>query len=440
MAENLDGVFAFLLLDTKNKKVFVGRDTYGVRPSFRLLTQDGFLAVCSEAKGLMDIVHECPYAKVEPFPPGYIESYDLADNGKVSLISRERFHKIGDPPKYLTPAPSTEGKDVLENIRNLFQTAVRKRMIGQRRIGCLLSGGLDSSLVASLVCKFVEEEGRGYPVQTFSIGLEGSPDIIAARKVAEHIGSEHHEFTFETEDFLGAVRKTIQSLESYDITTIRASVPMYLLSQKISKETDSIVIFSGEGADELAQGYIYFHKAPSAEEGDQESRRLLNDLYFFDVLRTDRTTAAHGLEVRVPFLDHQLGAYYLSIDPKLRQPTDGVEKSLIRRAFENTGLLPNEILWRPKEAFSDGVSSTKKSWFKILQEDVELKVTDEDLSNAPNVFKHNPPKTKEAYFYRQIFEELYPNQGEWIPYYWMPRWIDGASDPSARTLGHYKAT
>lgn len=439
MAENLDGVFTFMLLDTKNKKVFIGRDTYGVRPAFRLLTQDGFLAVCSEAKGLMDIVHECPLAKVEPFPPGHVESYDLADSGKVSLISRERYHRIGDPPKYLTPAPPTEGKDIHENIRNLFETAVKKRMIGERRIGCLLSGGLDSSLVASLVCKFVKEEGRGYPVQTFSIGLEGSPDIVAARKVAEHIGSEHHEFTFETEDFLRAVRPTIKSLESYDITTIRASVPMYLLSQKISKETDSIVIFSGEGADELAQGYIYFHKAPSAVEADKESRRLLNDLYFFDVLRTDRTTAAHGLEVRVPFLDHQFDAYFLSIDPKLRQPCDGVEKSLIRKSFENTGLLPNEILWRPKEAFSDGVSSTKKSWFKILQEDVELKVTDEDLANASEVFKHNPPSTKEAYFYRKIFDELYPNQGDWIPYYWMPKWIDGASDPSARTLGHYKA-
>ncbi|PIO29566.1 hypothetical protein AB205_0193810 [Aquarana catesbeiana] len=220
----------------------------------------------------------------------------------------------------------------------------------------------------------MKERNLPYSLQTFAIGMEDSPDLKAARKVANHIGSEHHEVMFDAEEGIQAVDEVIFSLETYDITTVRASVGMYLVSKYIRKKTDSVVIFSGEGSDELTQGYIYFHKAPSSEEAAEDSERLLRELYMFDVLRADRTTAAHGLELRVPFLDHRFTAYYLSLPPELRIPKNGVEKYLLREAFESSDLIPKDILWRPKEAFSDGLTSIKKSWFNILQDHIEHQV------------------------------------------------------------------
>ncbi|KAF2983481.1 hypothetical protein EK904_005673 [Melospiza melodia maxima] len=382
-ASMLDGVFAFILLDTANRKVFLARDTYGVRPLFKVLTDDGFLGVCSEAKG-----------------------FDI--------------------------------DTVKSNIRILFENAVRKRLMAHRRIGCLLSGGLDSSLVAAVLLKLMKEININYPLQTFAIGMENSPDLLAARKVAAHIGSEHHEVILNTEEGIQAIEEVIFSLETYDITTIRASIGMYLVSKYIRKKTDSVVIFSGEGSDELTQGYIYFHKAPSPEEGAEESERLLKELYLFDVLRADRTTAAHGLELRVPFLDHRFTSYYLSLPAELRIPKNGIEKYLLRLSFEDSNLLPKEILWRPKEAFSDGIASVKKSWFSILQDYIDQQVDDLLLEKAAEKYPFNPPKTKESYYYRQIFEKHYPGRSSWLPHYWMPRWVK-ATDPSARTLKHYKS-
>ncbi|XP_072027527.1 asparagine synthetase [glutamine-hydrolyzing]-like [Amphiura filiformis] len=440
-AAMLDGVFAFCLLDTDARKVFIGRDTYGVRPAFRLLKDDGFLAVCSEAKGLMGLAHgnEDHEVEIEPFPPGYYEEYDVAMSGKVTLAEQRQFHSFEQVPKWSNIVDNVhpEGEDVYANIRLLLTEAVKKRLMTHRHIGCMLSGGLDSSLIAGLVVKLARDAGVKYPIQTFAIGMEGSPDVIAARKVAKHIGSEHHEVSFSAEEGIAAVEEVIRYLESYDITTIRASVGMYLISRYISKETDSVVIFSGEGADEVAQGYIYFHKAPTPEDGDDESRRLLKDLYMYDVLRADRTTSAHGLELRVPFLDHYFTSYYLSIPAEMRSPKEGSEKYLIRKAFDKTGLIPSEILWRPKEAFSDGVSSVKKSWYESLQEFIEQQVTDSMMEDAPKQFPLNTPQIKEAYYYRQVFERLYPAQAKWIPYYWMPKWSK-TNDPSARTLKHYK--
>lgn len=204
--------------------------------------------------------------------------------------------------------------------------------------------------------------------------MDGSTDVEAARLMAKHLDTEHHEVKFTPEEGIAALQEVIYSLESFDITTIRASVGMYLISKYVKEKTDTTVIFSGEGSDELCQGYIYFHKAPSPKEGHDESYRLLKDLHFYDVCRSDRTTAAHGLEVRVPFLDKYFTSYYLSLPPERRQPQNGVEKHLLRSAFSKTGLLPDKILWRPKEAFSDGVSSREKSWFSLLQEHVENKV------------------------------------------------------------------
>ncbi|ELW49151.1 Asparagine synthetase [glutamine-hydrolyzing] [Tupaia chinensis] len=379
----LDGVFAFILLDTANKKVFLGRDTYGVRPLFKAMTEDGFLAVCSEAKGF-------------------------------------------------------ELETVKSNLRILFDNAIKKRLMTDRRIGCLLSGGLDSSLVAATLLKQLKEAQVQYPLQTFAIGMEDSPDLLAARKVANHIGSEHHEVLFNSEEGIQVLDEVIFSLETYDITTVRASVGMYLISKYIRKNTDSVVIFSGEGSDELTQGYIYFHKAPSPDKAEEESERLLKELYLFDVLRADRTTAAHGLELRVPFLDHRFSSYYLSLPPEMRVPKNGIEKHLLRETFEDSNLIPKEILWRPKEAFSDGITSVKNSWFKILQEYVEHQVDDAMMAAAAQKFPFNTPKTKEGYYYRQIFERHYPGRADWLTHYWMPKWIN-ATDPSARTLTHYKS-
>ncbi|XP_059411321.1 asparagine synthetase [glutamine-hydrolyzing]-like [Carassius carassius] len=444
MASMLDGVFAFILLDTANRKVFLGRDTYGVRPLFRLLTDDGFLAVSSEAKGLLDVKTSMSTPpKITAFLPGHFEVFDLKLTGKVQSVQMDRFHCCTEEPKHAAYntleglGKGFELETVKSNIRILFEDAVKKRLMAHRRIGCLLSGGLDSSLVAATLVKLANEEHLPYPIQTFSIGAEDSPDVAAARKVAAHIGSEHHEVNFTPEEGIRALEEVIVHLESYDITTVRASVGMYLISKYIREKTDSVVIFSGEGSDELTQGYIYFHKAPSPKAAAEDSVRLLEDLYLFDVLRADRTTAAHGLELRVPFLDHRFTAYFLSLPEEMRVPKDGVEKHLLRESFKGLDLIPDEILWRRKEAFSDGMTSMKKSWYASLQEHIETEVNDSQLENAKTRFPFNPPTTKEGYFIRQIFEKHYPGRCEWIPYYWMPRWIK-ATDPSARTLSIYK--
>ncbi|KAM4792248.1 asparagine synthetase [glutamine-hydrolyzing] isoform 1-T2 [Cyanocitta cristata] len=444
-ASMLDGVFAFILLDTANRKVFLARDTYGVRPLFKVLTDDGFLGVCSEAKGLINLKHSTSLcSKVEPFLPGHYEVLDLKPSGKVASVELVKFHSCKDEPLHVacdTVEALPSGFDletVKSNIRILFENAVRKRLMAHRRIGCLLSGGLDSSLVAAVLLKLMKEINVNYPLQTFAIGMENSPDLLAARKVAAHIGSEHHEVILSTEEGIQAIEEVIFSLETYDITTIRASIGMYLVSKYIRKKTDSVVIFSGEGSDELTQGYIYFHKAPSPEEAAEESERLLKELYLFDVLRADRTTAAHGLELRVPFLDHRFTSYYLSLPAELRIPKNGIEKYLLRLSFEDSNLLPKEILWRPKEAFSDGIASVKKSWFSILQDYIDQQVDDLLLEKAAEKYPFNPPKTKESYYYRQIFEKHYCGRSSWLPHYWMPRWVK-ATDPSARTLKHYKS-
>ncbi|XP_003969193.2 asparagine synthetase [glutamine-hydrolyzing] [Takifugu rubripes] len=443
MASLLDGVFAFILLDTANKRVCVGRDTFGVRPLFRCLTDDGFLGVCSEAKGLTKLSSLEASASVAPFPPGHVEVFDLKPDGKVESIQMEAFHLCTQEPAHAAydsvPAlPSGfDEETVKSNIRILFENAVRKRLMAQRRIACLLSGGLDSSLVSATLMKLAKEEKLQYPLQTFSIGSEDSPDLLAARKVAAHIGSEHHEMNFSIQEGIQAVKDVIYHLETYDITTIRASVPMFLISKYIREKSDSVVIFSGEGSDELTQGYIYFHKAPDPAAAAAESVRLMEELYMFDVLRSDRTTAAHGLELRVPFLDHRFTAYYLSLPEAMRVPKNGVEKFLLRDSFSGLNLLPDGILWRRKEAFSDGLTSLKKSWYTWLQEHVESLVSDDQLEKARHTYPHNPPPTKEAYYFRQIFEEFFPNQAKWLPHYWMPKWLK-ATDPSARTLPFYE--
>ena len=439
-AQLLDGVFAFIIVDTENSQVHLGRDTFGVRPMFVLQPKTGELGVCSEAKGLVGLVENNGImSELTAYPPGNYSSFDLdKSTGKVKLIEQGAFTDV-DVPQAFDISVSFE-EDVKHNIRELLTDAVRKRLMAERRIGCLLSGGLDSSLVAALVVKLSREQGISYPIQTFSTGMPGSTDLAAARKVAEMLGTEHHEVLFTPEEGCQAVKDVVYSLESYDITTVRASVGMYIISKYIRDNTDTVVIFSGEGADELCQGYIYFHKAPTPAEAHEESKRLLRDLYYYDNLRADRTTAAHGLELRVPFLDKSFTSYFLSLPAEMRQPQKGVEKHLIRSSFDGhlKNLLPDEILWRAKEAFSDGVSSLKKPWYVILQEFAATKVTDEELDQATKTYPFNTPPTKEALFYRKIFEKNFSGQSQLIPYFWMPKFIAGATDPSARTLNHYQ--
>lgn len=443
VARSLDGVFAFCLMDVQNNKILIARDPYGVRPLFRLRSENGELAISSESKGLMGVAKRMTSDYIlEPFPPGHYEEYEILKDGRVKLLKNVCYHKPGDKPDFQVYTPWNElvTNDVHENIRKLLSAAVKKRLMADRRIGCLLSGGLDSSLIAALLVKHAKEVNLPYKIQSFSIGMGDSPDIIAARQVADYIGTEHHEIIFTEADVTDVLDKVIYQLETFDITTIRASIGMYLISKYIKQNTETTVIFSGEGADEVAQGYIYFREAPNAMEGHNESLRLLKDIYLYDGLRADRTTSAFSLELRVPFLDLQFTHYYLSVDPNLRQPQDKVEKHLLRSAFDGTGLLPANILWRHKEAFSDGVASIKKSLFQIIQEAVESWVTDEELEKAPITYPHCTPKTKEALYYRRNFESHYGGQAEsFTPYYWMPRWVKGVTDPSARFIAHYAA-
>nr|XP_023029246.1 asparagine synthetase [glutamine-hydrolyzing] isoform X1 [Leptinotarsa decemlineata]XP_023029247.1 asparagine synthetase [glutamine-hydrolyzing] isoform X1 [Leptinotarsa decemlineata]XP_023029248.1 asparagine synthetase [glutamine-hydrolyzing] isoform X1 [Leptinotarsa decemlineata] len=442
--QNLDGVFAFCIVDYPRNKVFLGRDPYGVRPLFKLKSESGILGVSSEAKGLVELQKELngESYKLEPFPPGTYEEYDLLESGKVKLVKTVKYHSPGDKPLFKPFLPYTDLSPIndKENINNLLRLAVKKRLMADRRIGCLLSGGLDSSLIASLLAKEAKEAKLPYKIQSFSIGMADSPDLVAARLVAKHIGTDHHEIIFGEEDVARVLDDVIYTLETPDITTIRASIPMYLISKYILENTNTTVLLSGEGADEVAQGYIYFRDAPDADSAHDESVRLLNEIYMFDGLRADRTTASQSLELRVPFLDIQFTNYYLNLARELKQPVKSVEKHLLRSAFDGTDVLPHEILWRPKEAFSDGVASTKKSLFVILQEIIDKRMPEPfDRDLTAKKYPHCTPTSKEALYYREVFEKSYPGLAEnFLPYYWMPRWVKDVTDPSARFIKHYE--
>ncbi|XP_066141611.1 asparagine synthetase [glutamine-hydrolyzing] [Euwallacea fornicatus] len=443
--KSLDGVFAFCIVDIPKRKLFLGRDPYGVRPLFRIVSENGVLGICSEAKGLTAIAANLNgyKKKLKPFPPGTFEEYDISDKGTVKLVRSEKYFNPGDRPSFKTFVPWEDiaSRSFEENIKSLLTMAVKKRLMADRRIGCLLSGGLDSSLIAALLLQEAKKLDLPYKIQSFAIGMESSPDLEKARQVATYLGTEHHEVIFSEEDVAKVLDTVIYTLETPDITTIRASIAMYLLSKYILDNTDTTVIFSGEGADEIAQGYIYFRDAPSPKAAHEDSLRLLREIYLFDGLRADRTTAAHSLELRVPFLDLQFSHYFLSMDPKLRQPKDGVEKFLLRSAFEGTNLLPADILWRHKEAFSDGVASKKKSLFVILQEIAEKRLPGAfDKVAVSQKYPHCTPTTKEALYYREVFEKSYAGLADtFLPFYWMPRWTEGITDPSARFIKHYAA-
>ncbi len=285
---------------------------------------------------------------------------------------------------------------------------------------------------------------RGQRLRTFTIGFEGAPDVLHARTVAAHIGSEHHEFIVTEEEAIAALRPTARAAESFDITTIRASTWQWMLGKKIAETTDVRVLLTGEGSDEVASGYLYFHAAPSPDAMHAENVRLVRDLHRFDGLRADRAMACHGLEVRIPMLDPAFVGAYLAVDPALRMPRvgpnggPGVEKHLLREAFAGTGVLPESVRTRTKSAFSDGTSLTDRSWVSMIAEHVATLPDAETALIEPPT--HAAPPTAEARLYRRWFQDDFGERfAHVIPYLWMPRWVDGATDPSARTLEIYKA-
>lgn len=306
-------------------------------------------------------------------------------------------------------------------------------MMTERPVAALLSGGLDSSLIAALVQRSLKAAGAA-PLKTFSIGFAGSEDLRCARMVADYIGSNHTEIVMTPEEFWAAVPEVIRDIESFDITTVRASVGNWLVSREIARSTDCKVVFNGDGSDEVLGGYKYFYRAPSNEAFEAETGRLLQDIHYFDVLRSDRSISSHGLEARTPFLDKQFVATAKAISTRLRRPDENhIEKSVLRIAMGAEELLPYEVLWRKKEAFSDGVSGPK-SWYEICQEKGLEEVGETWHALAP-VFTHLTPKTAEAYYYRLLFSRYYGKaERAAVPYHWMPRWVPGATDPSARTI------
>lgn len=452
----LDGVFAFILYDKQKELLYVARDPYGVRPLYMLNSNSNVnymipISFASELKVLSDlfnIIKKNIYIKknkdennndfrekITQFKPGHYMTFKKYNNIFNVFTQYTKYNTQCFSSDIMNPSPKDLNSIYFELCDKLIY-AVKKRVIGttDRPIACLLSGGLDSSLIAALVSKF-------YPgkLETYSIGMKGSEDIKYAELVAEHIESNHTSIIVSEEDFLNAIPEVIKSIESYDTTSVRASVGNYLIGKYIAKHSLAKVIFNGDGSDELAGGYLYFHAAPNNIEFDRECKRLLTDIHAFDVLRSDKCISSHGLEPRTPFLDRGWIDYYLSIPIDIRKPKSGqMEKSLIRSAFSafEPGLLPQSVLWRRKEAFSDGVSSQNKSWYQIIGEYIETLNIKEIVKENNNYNNINIPKTKEQMYYRAIYDEAYPDTADLVPYFWMPRFIESA-DPSARTLKIY---
>lgn len=420
MLKNLYGVFGFILLDKTVNKVYIGRDTYGVRPLYRTYSEEkGTMAVCSEAKGIIGVKLG---AKIEPVKPGSYEEYDLIYDEnlkrKVCKFNKSyKYHNIGELPKYKMEIQLTD--DVYENIRNSFRNAVSKRIFGERKIGCLLSGGLGSSLVCGILVEELNKSDENYPLLTFSIGMGiESRDVVAARTVSKFLKTEHHEVIINKDDAINSISEVIRITETYDKTTIRDSIVMYLLSKYIKEKTDVRCIMSGDGNDEVLQGYKAFYSAPSPAAAHKESMRLCNDLHLYDLVRADHTTAANGLELRTPFLDHFFSAYYLSLPADKRSPSSTrLEKHLMRKAFNGKNVIPQEIVWNPKQDIVDGIA-TDLHLPSVLKKYAAEKVTDAELENAAELFPHSTPTSKESYYYRKIFTEFYPDCDNLVPYKW----------------------
>ncbi len=440
IASLLDGVFAFQIFDERYNMLSIGRDPIGVR-SLYYGYNDTSICFASEMKAIDKIAMH-----VQFFPPGSVISFDIDD---VHHYFKKNFNKRVQQYYYCNyeyksmPVDQKKYYDYCKlNIESLLTKAVDKRIMSDRPIGCLLSGGLDSSLIAALLAKKMKLQNKN--LHTFSIGFKGATDLHYAKMVADHIGSIHHEVIVTEKEMLCALDKVIYKIESWDTTTIRASTPMILLCEYIKQNTNITVIYSGEGSDEASGSYMYFHNAPDEKAFHKETCRLVNDLQYYDVLRSDKSISSAGLEVRVPFLDKDFLEFYMSIHPSLKMGnTDKkhkIEKYLLRDTFNDGKLLPSKVLWRVKEAFSDGCSPKEKSWYTIIQEFVKNSMNNNEKNNINEQnYTHQPPQFQEALYYRTIFEKYFPNRDTIIPYYWVPKWSGDVVEPSARVLEVYNA-
>ncbi|HBA60109.1 MAG TPA: asparagine synthase B [Elusimicrobia bacterium] len=394
--KKMNGIFAFVLYDPAAKEYFISRDPIGVVPLYWGWDREGNLFVSSELKAIADV---CP--KIDEFPPGHY--YSSKDGKLVKYYC----------PAWAETAVLPSNPLDLKALREALESAVKRQLMCDVPYGVLLSGGLDSSLVSAIASRFKEKRVEDHDatpawwprLHSFSVGLAGSPDLKMAKKVADFIGSAHHEVHFTEQEGIDAIPDVIYQLETFDITTIRAATPMYLMARKI-KAMGIKMVLSGEGADEIFGGYLYFHKAPDARELHEETVRKLAQLHKYDCLRANKATAAWGLEARVPFLDKEFLETAMNIDPKEKMCVPGVrmEKWMLRKAFE--GYLPDEVLWRQKEQFSDGVGY---GWIDSLKKRAEEEVSDKQMENAAYRFPLKTPITKEGYLYRSIFETHFPN-------------------------------
>lgn len=418
--KKLDGIFACVLYDKNTNTISVARDRIGISSLYIGFNKNNNYGFCSELKGLDNL-----FDNILHFKPGHI--WDSVNNTYFSYV---------DEPTDLFLTQSLINIDTIkEQIKSKFIKSIQKRVISDRPIGCLLSGGLDSSIVAALLSEELIKKGK--TLKTFSVGLKGSVDIEYAKIVSKYIKSEHHELILTENDMLEGIDRTIKQLETWDTTTIRAGTPMFLLAEYIKCNFNTTVIYSGEGSDESSGSYLYFHNAPTISDFQNETNRLMQDLYYFDVLRCHKSIAGAGLEVRVPFLDNDFLDFYMNINPKYKIPSYGnIEKFLLRSSFDY-GLLPHDVLWRKKEAMSDGVSSQEKSWYKIIQDYSSQIYSDEDFTILSNKYKINKPYSKESLMFREIFNRFYPDRHDTIPYYWLPKWCGNTTEASARVLEVY---
>jgi asparagine synthase (glutamine-hydrolysing) len=395
LVDHLEGMYAFVLHEPTTGKWLIGRDPIGIIPLYYGRDAEGQIWVASEMKAIEDVCTE-----VQPFPPGHTMSNQ--DEAPVKRYSRDWMEWGTHPRNAYRP----------EDLHNALDAAVQSHLMGDVPYGLLISGGLDSSVVAALAMRHAQHrvdddntsEAWWPKVHSFAIGLEGSPDLKAAAEVAKFIGTVHHGLTYTVQEGLDALSDVIKHIETYDVTTIRASTPMYLLARRIRTMGIKMVL-SGEGADELFGGYLYFHLAPNAREFHEETVRKVLDLHKYDCARANKSMMAWGIEARVPFLDRNFIDYAMRLDPQVKMAGAGkLEKEPIRKAFE--GLLPERILRRQKEQFSDGVGY---NWIDSLKAQAEARVSDTDLARAASRFPINPPTTKEGYWYREMFELHFPS-------------------------------
>lgn len=396
--DELQGMFAFILYDEEQDAYLIARDHMGIIPLYTGYDEHGNFYVASEMKALVPVCKT-----VEEFPPGH---YLWSKTGELKKYYQRDWMEF-DAVK--------DNETNLDDLKAAFEKSVKSHLMSDVPYAVLLSGGLDSSLVSAIAAKYVakrveddDQSDAWWPrLHSFAVGLEGAPDLLAAKKVADMIGTVHHEVHFTIQEGIDAIRDVIYYLETYDTTTIRAATPMYLMSRKI-KAMGIKMVLSGEGADEIFGGYLYFHKAPNAKELHEETVRKLDRLHLFDCARANKSTAAWGVEARVPFLDKEFMDVAMRLNPQDKMCVDGkMEKWILRKAFDNGDYLPAEVLWRQKEQFGDGVGY---SWIDSIKEHVETEITDQQLATAEFRFPLNTPDTKEGYFYRTIFEGYFPQE------------------------------